>query len=684
MMRFILNAGIIIMMSGLFSATLFPACLWAQSDGDSMVLPDGGWPQVVQSSDNTITIYQPQIESWQDNLLKARSAVSVTTKASAQPEFGVVFFSARTEVDRSSGIVTFMNTTISSVNFPKSGKDTLNYTDIIKSSIPKWPQTIALERLIADMAVTQAEMKTQQRTRVKNDPPRLLISTRPAVLVLIDGTPVPRAIGGTSLMRIINTRALILLDKTSGKYYLYLSDHWEEAQNIEGPWIPAKNQPASLADALDDARQSKAVDLLEKDTKSGTKFAGPLRVYVSTQPAELIITQGKPNLQPIDGTQILSCTNSDNDIFFYLKDQRYYVLIAGRWYRSRVLEKGPWEFVPGSSLPHDFANIPENHNKGNVLASVPGTPEAEEAVISNSIPQTATVKRSEAKADITYDGDPVFKPIEGTPLKYAVNSPVPVIKVDEKSFYSVINGVWFGATSPFGPWAVADRIPAVIYTIPPSSPVHYVVYVRVYGSTPEVVYVGYTSGYYGALIGIDGTVVYGTGYYYDPWIGTVWYGPPVTWGFGVCYGWHVWGWGWGWGYYYGWRPIFRPWWGPMWGWGAGWWHPWGWRGGIKLHANVYSHWRSNIIVQNNIRSFRNQASFRGRANDHFAGRDGQVYRRTAEGRWERHIGEGRWTRFDNHSRFEGERFMRGTERLRDSGGRRSGESRGGARGSHRK
>ncbi len=655
----------------------------AQEEEDNAESQDGGWPQVIQNEGNTVSIYQPQIESWKDNLLNARAAVSIATKASAQPEFGVIMFSARTSVDRSNGTVNLEDISISGINFPKSINGTPAYADIIKGSIPNWPRTIALERLVADLAITQAEMKSQQQARVRNNPPRIFFSTRPAVLVLIDGTPVPRAIGGTSFMRIINTRALILLDKTSGKYYLYLSNHWEEAARIEGPWSQAKNQPAPLAEILSDAKQAGQVDLLEKDKKTGEKIAGILKVYISTGPAELIITKGKPNLQTIDGTQLLSCANSDNDIFFSLKDQNYYFLIAGRWFRSRSLEKGPWEFIQGERLPSDFKKIPENNAKGYVLASVPGTAEAKEAVISNSIPQTATVNRREAQANVTYDGDPVFKRIEGTPLKYAINSPVPVVMVDEQSFYSVINGIWFAATSPSGPWVVADRVPAVVYTIPPSSPVHYVVYVRVYGSTPDEVYVGYTPGYYGALIGIDGTVVYGTGYYYDPWIGTVWYGYPVTWGFGVCYGWYSWGWGWGWGFSYGWRPIFRPWWGPWWGWGPGWWRPWGWRGGINLYANAYGRWRGNIIIHHPLSSF-SRGVFHGDGYRHFAGRDGRVYRRSAEGIWERHNGNGRWSRFEDHGRFEGERFLRGIEKSRGSGDRRRSESRGGSHRNHRR
>jgi hypothetical protein len=103
-----------------------------------------------------------------------------------------------------------------------------------------------------------------------------------------------------------------------------------------------------------------------------------------------------------------------------------------------------------------------------VLVSVPGTPEANEAVIANSIPQTATMQRNEAKLDVSYDGSPVFKPAAGTPLQYAVNTATPVIEVDARNYYSVENGVWFVGGSPSGPWAVATNVPAVIYSIPVS------------------------------------------------------------------------------------------------------------------------------------------------------------------------------------------------------------------------
>jgi uncharacterized membrane protein YgcG len=232
--------------------------------------------------------------------------------------------------------------------------------------------------------------------------------------------------------------------------------------------------------------------------------------------------------------------------------------VSGRWYRAPSLN-GPWQFVPAHQLPRDFANIPDQSPKENVKASIPGTSQAEEALIANSTPQSAAVARTNQMAPPQLDGAAQLAPIDGTPLHYVVNSATPIIEVDPQSWYACQNGIWYVGSSANGPWMVAAFVPPVIYTIPPGSPLHFLTYVRVYGATPDVVYEGYTPGYLGTEVASDGTVVYGTGYDYAPWIGSVWYGPPMTWGWGFDDCWTPW-WGWGFGCGFGWG----------WGWGFGW------------------------------------------------------------------------------------------------------------------
>jgi hypothetical protein len=283
-------------------------------------------------------------------------------------------------------------------------------------------------------------------------------------------------------------------------------------------------------------------------------------VFVATTPAELITFSGTPEYVPISGTDLLYADNTSGNVFKLLTDQENYILLSGRWYRASSLD-GPWQFVPGNELPSDFANIPDNSPRENVKASVSGTPQAQEALIANSIPQSAAVPLNQQMQNPQIDGPPQLAPIEGTPLHYVVNSATPIIEVGPQSWYACQDGAWYFSTSADGPWSVATSVPPVIYTIPTSSPLHYVTYVQVYGSAPDDAYDGYTPGYLGTEVADDDTVVYGTGYDYEPWIGDDWYSPPVTWGYGFGPCWTPW-WGWGFNSGFGWGCGFP---------GFGWW-----------------------------------------------------------------------------------------------------------------
>src|SRR5262249_52617774 len=186
-------------------------------------------------------------------------------------------------------------------------------------------------------------------------------------------------------------------------------------------------------------------------------------------------------------------------------------------------------YVAGNELPADFRRIPPTAPAGEVLASIAGTPQAKEALIADSIPQTAVIPRQGGPSFTPiFDGSPQLRPIEDTPLRYVVNSPDAIIEVDATSYYALQRGVWARGGSVLGPWVVEGYVPDIIYSIPASSPLHYVTYVQVYWASPDSVEVGYTPGYVGTVVEPDGVVVYGTGYTYTPWVGTYYYPPPPT------------------------------------------------------------------------------------------------------------------------------------------------------------
>ncbi len=167
---------------------------------------------------------------------------------------------------------------------------------------------------------------------------------------------------------------------------------------IDGPWSTAARPPAALETAMQNVTKGQRLNLLD-DPGPGVKDAAAQGVvptiYVSTVPAELVADDGAARTTS-PSTAPTSCTSGTRrrTSCSTPPDQRHYLLLSGRWFRAPSLTDGPWEYVPHDKVPAAFAKIPETHPRGAVLASVPGTPQAKEAVIDNSIPQTAEVNRT--------------------------------------------------------------------------------------------------------------------------------------------------------------------------------------------------------------------------------------------------------------------------------------------------
>jgi hypothetical protein len=68
-------------------------------------VPSDPWPRRVVSNAGIFLIYQPQLDSWKNNQLEAHTVVSVTPTGAKDPVFGVIWFSARTDVDKTNRLL---------------------------------------------------------------------------------------------------------------------------------------------------------------------------------------------------------------------------------------------------------------------------------------------------------------------------------------------------------------------------------------------------------------------------------------------------------------------------------------------------------------------------------------------------------------------------------------------------
>ena len=177
------------------------------------------------------------------------------------------------------------------------------------------------------------------------------------------------------------------------------------------------------------------------------------RVFVSNTPAELLLLTGEPRYAPVTGTGLMWVSNTDSDVFRLGKTGPVYYVVAGRWFSAPDFT-GPWTFAT-PSLPSRLQEIPLEHERSRVLASVPGTNQAAEAVLLAQIPQTARVTRrssrrrkwptrgTEVRADRIDHGAACGEHRQGR-------------LQGRRVLLHVHQGVWFVGTSPTGPWEVAE------------------------------------------------------------------------------------------------------------------------------------------------------------------------------------------------------------------------------------
>ncbi len=646
---------------------------------------DSGWPRTYPlAQGGTALVYAPQVVSWdQQRRLVSWAVVAYQAKGDREPALGTVKIEADTTVALDERLVRFEPLRILEANFPSLPREQGRaVAQDLEKAIPERGTVIALDRVLA--GVDKSRVPLKGTAGLKAEPPRIFHSTRFAVLVNFDGKPVWSPVKDLDLKLAVNTNWDVFEHPASQTFYLRDQDSWLQAPAVEGPWRAAGRLPASFARLpADDGWKDVRANLAGRPLTVQTVPA----VFVSTEPAELILLSGEPRYERVWGTRLFWVANTESDLFRLGESGPFYYLVAGRWFSASGLD-GPWTFAT-PCLPEDFRKIPLEHERSRVLAAVPGTDQAAEAVLLAMVPRTARVHRKELKApEVIYQGAPEFERIEGTSLARAVNTDKDVVQF-EAVYYLCYEGVWFKGGSAAGPWAVAGSVPAEIYKIPASSPIHHVTYVTVADGDPDDdrVTFAHTAGYTGQMAGW-GCAVWGTGWHYSPYIAPyvgnggdppVYFPHPVTYGFGAWY---------------------NPWTGAY-GRGASVYGPYGGAGAAASYdprtgtyaraAAVYGPYDAHGVAEAwNPRAGRPRASrgtdaaagtaargTRPDAGDLYAGHDGNVYRRH-EGSWQKWSG-GSWSEAEQQSRGELDRDLaarlNGARRARDAASFRQSPSR---------
>jgi hypothetical protein len=517
------------------------------------------WPMSISAAGGKIVLYEPQVRTWPNyTQMTGIAAVAVTLPGAAAPVYGTLTFTSLASADVPSGMVSLVNPKVNSTAWPTAAPGDATPLDaFLKANLHlEGKPLLPLAMVIA--SVPKAD-RPKSAVPVRTNPPVIYVSQSPAVLVVFDGKPAFSPIPGTSLTYAVNTNWEIVHDPASSLYYVHAKSGWYSSPGASGPFTPTV-APASFAAIPATGGPWSHLKAAAKAPKpAGTTVP---KVIVSTVPAALIDIHGPPQFANVAGTQLRYVTNTKGDLFFSRDTLRWYVLLSGRWFSSATNLNGPWAFA-STSLPADFKKIPDTSPKARVLVSVPGTTAAFYAAQEAQVPRVVPADPTTQKLTVTYaSGTPVFAPIAGTSLAYAQNTSTDVIQVDPGQYFACADGVWFTAGSATGPWVLASYVPAVIYTIPQSSPLYHVTFVHVYdsrgvaltapkptpapkpGQTYENIapsqlsqgdaasyYYYNTAGYLGGYAPVYGGYVYGTGYYNPGYIGVnAWITNPPTYG----------------------------------------------------------------------------------------------------------------------------------------------------------
>ena len=264
------------------------------------VPPDRGWPREFSDRTATLVLHQPQVDGWPHfTRIHARSAVAVTPAKGEPAVYGTLSMEAETRVDLDSKSVALSAFSVTDIRFPaaKDESHAQKLSAVTKSLLPTYPTSIALDRLLAYVDVSQI---APRNTAVAVDPPPILVSTQPAVLVIIDGEPVPVDIENTQLKKVVNTNWDLFLDK-EGRFYLRDDKAWLSAKALDAAWTPLTKMPKEFTKLPDTDQYSDVKQAAAAPRKPDTAKL----VLVVQKPTELIVLKGEPILASVSDTQLM-------------------------------------------------------------------------------------------------------------------------------------------------------------------------------------------------------------------------------------------------------------------------------------------------------------------------------------------------------------------------------------------
>jgi hypothetical protein len=191
----------------------------------------------------------------------------------------------------------------------------------------------------------------------KEDEPIIFVSDRPAELIVTDGQPQHRTVGAEGLEYVDDTESDVF--RYENTYYYLVSGRWFSASVLRGPWEHVKELPdvfATIPRDHEKAHVLAAVPNTQESRLAVLEASIPRKATISRDAGKdvSVFYQGEEALfEEVPGTEVERALNSPNDVLRY--EDAYYLCDNAVWYVSKNAE-GPWTVA--DSIPAAIYSIP--------------------------------------------------------------------------------------------------------------------------------------------------------------------------------------------------------------------------------------------------------------------------------------------------------------------------------------
>jgi len=206
------------------------------------LLAESKWPLIVNSDGYRVTIYPPQPDQLQDEVLSARSAVAVLPPGETKATIGVMQLEARAVSDPASQQVALKDFHVQEVKFPELPRaQELQYTALIVNTLAGQQLEIPQDALDTMLQLAEQPIPEQSEAPI---PHTATIPRGSLQGVTYDGPPRFAPIEQTRLQYAVNSAYQILRD--GNDYFCADRGIWYIAPAPLGPWETTDRIPAEI------------------------------------------------------------------------------------------------------------------------------------------------------------------------------------------------------------------------------------------------------------------------------------------------------------------------------------------------------------------------------------------------------------------------------------------------------